>query len=356
MECTCETCLAADTPSPGGRVKRLGRSLLGSIGPIAAGYDVLRILLAALLLTAAGLKAYQLSTEPTLGTGLLDSRWLLIAAVEFELFFGLWLLANILPRATWAAAVGCFSVFTCISLYKALSGYATCGCFGRVAVNPWYTASFDLTIVCSLLYWRPCHVPSPFGRGSGGEDVSSSVWSFITHHSSFIISSRASAVLLLWLAAGLPAGYTMCSYADTTLSDAGSIVGNSKIVVLEPENWVGKQFPLLDYIDVDDRLRRGRWVALLYHHSCPDCRAVIRALSQEPATVFCGGDTQVALLEMPPYGELKEALARPGACCVLGQVSSDRDWFVTTPAIIQLSDGEVMKVHIGAGAVSVAPP
>ena len=105
------------------------------------GYDVLRIAAALLLLMAAGLKAHQLATEPVLGTGLLESRWFLMAVVEFELFFGLWLLSGLLTKVTWAAALGCFVLFCCISLFKALSGHATCGCFGKVEVNPWYTAT-----------------------------------------------------------------------------------------------------------------------------------------------------------------------------------------------------------------------
>ena len=38
-------------------------------GSIQSGYDVLRVLAAVVLLIAAGLKAYQLATEPVLGTG-----------------------------------------------------------------------------------------------------------------------------------------------------------------------------------------------------------------------------------------------------------------------------------------------
>ena len=78
-----------------------------------------------------------------------------MATVEFELFFGLWLLAGILPKPTWAAALVCFGLFACVSLYKALSGYASCGCFGRVPVSPWYTVTFDLAIIASLVRWRP---------------------------------------------------------------------------------------------------------------------------------------------------------------------------------------------------------
>ena len=147
MSLTCENVkpasLAAELPLRGGWVEMLGRC----IGPICSGYDVLRIFVAAVLLTAAVLKAYQLATEPIIGTGLLDSRWLLMVTVEFELFFGIWLLANIWAKPTWAAALACFGVFTCVSLCKALSGHASCGCFGRVPVNPWYTGGLDLAVI-----------------------------------------------------------------------------------------------------------------------------------------------------------------------------------------------------------------
>ncbi len=121
----------------------------------SSGYDFLRLALGVLLLTTAGLKGYQLASEPVLGSGLLESRWFLIFVVEFELFFGLWLLSGLLPKVTWAAALACFCMFTCISIYKAVSGHATCGCFGKVEVNPWLTAALDLFIILVLLYFRP---------------------------------------------------------------------------------------------------------------------------------------------------------------------------------------------------------
>ena len=69
------------------------------------------MVLGSLLLLAAGLKGYQLATEPIFETGLLDSRWFLIAVVEFELFFGLWLLSGVFPKPAWVAAVACFAAF-----------------------------------------------------------------------------------------------------------------------------------------------------------------------------------------------------------------------------------------------------
>ena len=130
----------------------------GSDRPEAArptGYDVIRIALGLLLLVAAGLKGHQLATEPVAETGLLTSRWFLIAAVEFELVFGLWLLLGLYPRRTWQVALLCFGGFACVSLSKALSGDSSCGCFGKVPVNPWYTLLLDLAAVAALLYRRP---------------------------------------------------------------------------------------------------------------------------------------------------------------------------------------------------------
>jgi len=115
-----------------------------------SGYEVVRLVMAVILLLAAGLKGYQLSTEPVLGTGLLDSRWFLIGVVEFELFFGLWLLADLLLSLSWAAGLTYFGIFAGTSLYKAMSGHASCGCFGRLPVNPWYSAGLDVAGCRSL--------------------------------------------------------------------------------------------------------------------------------------------------------------------------------------------------------------
>jgi hypothetical protein len=239
---------------------------------VRSGYDVLRLVMALLLLTAAGLKCHELATQPIIGKTWLDSRWLLMAAVEFELAFGLWLLfgncswsplppgegkgEGRLPRLTWAAALATFSLFTLVSLYKALSGYVTCGCFGRVAVNPWFTTALDFTIVLCLLRWRSM-LPSPSGRGAEGEGAismsplplgegqgegASRIPPFILQHSAFT-------VCCLWLLLGVPAAYAMGSYTSATLTEGGLIVGDGDLVTLEPQAWVSRRFPLLPYID-----------------------------------------------------------------------------------------------------------
>ncbi len=97
----------------------------------------MRFVIATIVLTAAFMKAHHLATVPSLGEGFLRARWFNILVVEFELFFGIWLIFGLLPRLTWLAMVGCFSIFAGVSMFKAISGETNCGCFGAAKVNPW---------------------------------------------------------------------------------------------------------------------------------------------------------------------------------------------------------------------------
>jgi hypothetical protein len=49
----------------------------------------------------------------------------------------------------------------------------------------------------------------------------------------------------------------------------------SSYEVLEPANWIDKELPILDYIDIGGPLMKGTWLVLLYHHDCPDCARAV---------------------------------------------------------------------------------
>jgi hypothetical protein len=308
------------------------------------GWHLVRLAVAGLLLTASALKCWQLATAPVVGTSLLDSRWLLMATVEFELFFGIWLLANIWAKPTWAAALACFGLFTCVSVCKALAGYATCGCFGAVQIWPGWTAGMDLAIVLLLLRWRPsASSPLPPGEGKGEGDNA-----FVPH------TRPTVAVLVTWLVIGMPVAVMMGRYTETMLSDNGEIIGYGKSVILRPETWIGRKFPLLSFIkDYPERLRSderplherlvdGKWIVVLFRHDCQKCTDALpryaelaRRLSFEPR------GPSVAMIEVPPYGKDRSLLLPLRKFCAIGRLTQDKDWFVDTPMVHNISDSIV---------------
>jgi uncharacterized membrane protein YphA (DoxX/SURF4 family) len=123
-------------------------------------YDVVRLLLGVLLLTAGVLKGYELASGPVPETSPLTSRWLLIAVVEWELLFGAWLLAGFYPHTTRWVALTWFTLLLGVGASQAHSGARSCACFGPVQVAPWLVALLDLAALAALWMVRPSD-PSP---------------------------------------------------------------------------------------------------------------------------------------------------------------------------------------------------
>ena len=88
-------------------------------------------LLGGLLVTAAALKGHELFTLPVANADLWSYRPFLIFQVECELALGLWLLSGLWKRLAWWISLGCFGLFCGVTLYKALTGAASCGCFDK---------------------------------------------------------------------------------------------------------------------------------------------------------------------------------------------------------------------------------
>ncbi len=120
-----------------------------------ATHTLLLRVLGVVLLVAAGLKGYELSFDPLADDSFLASPRLQIAVIDGEILLGLWLLSGLARRGAWMAALGFFIAVAGLSLYMALAGQSSCGCFGRVTVNPWLSFAFDGVAVAALMIWRP---------------------------------------------------------------------------------------------------------------------------------------------------------------------------------------------------------
>jgi len=124
-------------------------------------------ILGVLLLAAAALKAHGAAVTPISAMGVLSAAWLQVALIVAEVLLGLWLITGVAQLGSWALALATFGLFSGVSAYQGWIGASSCGCFGTLTVNPWYTFGFDILVLTALGFGRPDFKPlweHRFGR------------------------------------------------------------------------------------------------------------------------------------------------------------------------------------------------
>lgn len=129
---------------------------------------IVRIGLGLLLLAAAGLKFYGLGVSAMPSVGWFAQPWVQLAAAEWELVLGLWLISGSYPKGSWFAAVATFLTFAGVSGYLGFSGVVSCGCLGAAQASPWWAFGIDAAalVLLAMAYPRGERVSSnSFGIG-----------------------------------------------------------------------------------------------------------------------------------------------------------------------------------------------
>ncbi len=116
---------------------------------------IIACLLGILLLVAAALKLYGLNVAPFAQYGRLSNADIGLAAVEWEIVLGVWLLSGRAAIGAWVAALLTFLAFAGVSAYLGLIGQASCGCFGSVEASPWVAFGVDVAALALLAIARP---------------------------------------------------------------------------------------------------------------------------------------------------------------------------------------------------------
>jgi hypothetical protein len=287
--------------------------------PRHQGYGVVRGVLGIVLLVASFLKIYYWISEPVAKAGLFSSRWFTALEIECELALAVWLLSGLYQYGAWYITTLCFIGFSFVTLYKGLLGESSCGCFGKIQVNPWYTLIFDLVSIFVLIYFRPLK----------GVFFTRPNW------------AKMGLTVFVYSILGFPTGYMMVTSAPSTLTSDGKINGQTSFVVVEPDKWTGKYFPLLKHIDIGDELARGNYTLLFYHYDCPDCRSAIlrcEKLTREYSK-------KIVLVEVPPYANSATFLS---VSCLSGKLSETINWFIPTPMVISLENGYAKSSPLNA--------
>lgn len=303
----------------------------------------LRLVIAAILLAAAFMKAHQLATQPLPDGNLLDNRWFLLAGVLWEFFLAATLLTGFARRLTWLAATVTFFVFTAVTLYRGLIGDSSCGCFGTVEINPWITLTLDILLLVLLLAFHP----SPLIAANTADPAAIR----LTRRGFLLRTVPATVFVII---AGTIAVIGAVNYRPAALSDSGQIVGENRFVLLNPTAWLNKPFPLAPHIQLDRPFMQGNWVLVLHRRNCQDCEKLmpeVKSLAITAAADAAG--IQIAVVEMPPYSPPDSSLAVAMPNILHGRLSAVRDWFAATPLVVGLCDGHVVFAQDSANALAL---
>jgi hypothetical protein len=111
-------------------------------------------MLGVLLLTTAALKlaGQSVSAVPQIGWFALPT--VQIAAAEWEIVLGLWLLSGRFQVGAWLAALVTFIAFAGVSGYLGWIGVGSCGCFGAIHASPWWAFGVDIGVVLVVVLGR----------------------------------------------------------------------------------------------------------------------------------------------------------------------------------------------------------
>ena len=117
--------------------------------------------------------------------------------------------------------------------------------------------------------------------------------------------------------------------------------------VLEPETWVGKELPILEYIDIAEMLKKGTWLVLLYHYDCPDCKSTLdllfATLLRLPASQKYFVKKFIAV-SLPPHGVITF-----GSSCIFKhtELNISKKVIVESPLVILSNEGIVVRCWKG---------
>lgn len=283
------------------------------------------------LIIASVLKSHQLLTEPIISKTFWESWLFFVIQIPLELGLGIWLLSGLFRKAAWLIAVFAFGMFILITLQKGLTGVASCGCFGRVSVNPWITLSImDIPFFALLLIFRP-----------KGQKLIPHTWPSAKHFFSVAVpTSIILPLIVLMLVFNKPPEKT------------------ETYEVVKPDQWITEKptseqtaaeqptedWPMLKHIDIADSIRSGITVVFFYRHDCSICHEAIPIYDQMARDLSGDEDgIKIAFIEIPPYGPEHDSPIPSDTPALTGKLDAAKEWFITTPLVVIIWDAAVIK-------------
>lgn len=171
----------------------------------------------------------------------------------------------------------------------------------------------------------------------------------------------AIASLIIAAIAGVAVAATVAFFhPQAVAAGSGSLAaGGGKLVILEPHKWIDQRLPVLRHIvaqgsdkPLGKQLATGQWTVMFYHASCDECRRTIpvyEALARREA--LSGKTPHIAFIRVPTGSGVPSAGLFHSSLPLHGILDASHEWFATTPVIVELKRGVVVRVVTGAAAM-----
>ena len=272
--------------------------------------------IAVLLYAAAGLKLAEYLQD-----GFRSYPQLHLLEILFEIVLASALISGFARSLVIKFTAVVFCGFLTVTLYRALSGRHSCGCFGAVKVNPWITSLLDLSIIILIVSnLRIRQIP---GR----------------------LLAKFGLFAVILAAAMLATAWVVYYFRPAHLTPDGKLLGGYGPITCNPPSWYGKKLPLMRFIQSSTPLQTGTWLVVLYYHQCPDCQAEIRLIEKHLIQHIKMKQKlpHVALLQIPPFGNLPADIHT--RYIHLMRMKSARRWIPPfLPVLIGIRNGVVNRV------------
>lgn len=316
------------------------------------GNRIIMTLAGLLLAVAALLKAHEALTiyiPPWREHGIWESYEFFLFQIPLEFALGVWILSGVFRKASWLAALLAFFAFIIITFIKGLLGLESCGCFGQIHVNPWYTLTFiDIPFFVLLLIFQPRGeklLPPPWPHPLHALATAIPAIGFMAVAAPILVAFRPefkkpeswTPVARPVLPAPLQNPSDQPEPQTPTLPPADPQTQPSASEPAVP------QWPWLQYIDIADQLKTGIAVILMYHHDCPTCAQMVPLYDQYARQMARQGEQNltIAFIAIPPYSE--NGPVPDDTPCLKGHLSDREKWAIMSPYVVALIDGDFVK-------------
>lgn len=236
------------------------------------------------------------------------------------------------PLARWAGIV-MLGAFLPVLVGDVALGAESCGCFGSVEVNPWFTLVMDVTFLFGLIFLGRRDPRLALGRLlPTSRVIAAGVWSLLSVFAAFA------------LPADNPADLSVATAVEALLPVDGYYLPDY-------EEWIGRPFRDLDIaswitgLPVD--LEAGQQYVIFFRKDCEHCHELME--------VYFNGslDWPTTAVAVPEREGWPTENLQPFPCvgCRVAELPAGIDWFLQTPVLIRLADGVVeCAAEVNAGA------